>query len=475
MLAQIHLPEVGLTFEGSKIIQTLAILAHDGIAQITAVRCQTDDAVLQALEFYLDGLDGIGIGLLVVFLFVFLVILLLVFFLVLLLEFLQQRIVFCRETITVVGILCQESQEHVVLTAPRGMTAHAIALTLEEDGLTVHHPTGALTHVGALRDGMNLAALSADDALISIRIATIGNITQHEPLAIGTPLEVEATVLTIPLAAIRHLRDLLGLQIDHHQFDAILDKGYLLAIGTIFGRAALYLREVDLVIQQIEGRQFWEHAFFLDQCGVGKVQVFLPDDAGRVELPVAVTLRSIDDSPAVGCKIDISLCTCCLRNPARGGIFRAGDKDFATCHKGNLLTVLAYHRLMRLVGETQVGNGYLVIAGQRDIQFLGIGSKSLRVDVTIISIAEQSVFRHTQEPHGMCLEGGDGLWLACFGCSSLGLTTIDIHAAAIALTQEVERLAVGTHHGIAVLASMCRHIRMLTVLGIVEPDIACDR
>ena len=114
VLAQVHLPEVGLPFEGSEVVQTLTVLAHDGITQTTAVGRQTDDAVLQALEFNLDGLDGISISLLVVFLFVFLVVLLLV----LLLEFLQQRIVFCRETITVVGILRQEGQEHVVLTAP---------------------------------------------------------------------------------------------------------------------------------------------------------------------------------------------------------------------------------------------------------------------------------------------------------------------------------------------------------------------
>ena len=74
----------------------------------------------------------------------------------------------------------------------------------------------------------------------------------------------------------------------------------------------------------------------------------------------------------------------------------------------------------------------------------------------------------------MRLEGGDGLGLASLGVACLGLTTIDIHAAAIALTQEVERLAVSTHYGIAVLASMCRHVRMLTALGVVEPYIACN-
>ena len=170
------------------------------------------------------------------------------------------------------------------------MAAHAVALALEEDGLTIHHPSGTLAHVAALRDRMNLATLSADDALIRVWVTTIGDIAQYEPLAVGTPFEVETSVLIIPLAAISHLRHFHRLQIDHLQFDAILDEGYLLAVGTIFRRATLYLREVDLAIQQIEGRQFWEHALFLDECGVGEVQVFLPDDAGRVELPVAVTL-----------------------------------------------------------------------------------------------------------------------------------------------------------------------------------------
>ena len=121
------------------------------------------------------------------------------------------------------------------------MAAHAVALALEEDGLTIHHPSGTLAHVAALRDRMNLTTFSADDALIRVWVTTIGDIAQYEPLAVGAPFEVETSVLIIPLAAISHLRHVHGLQIDHLQFDTVFDEGYLLAVGTIFRRATLYL------------------------------------------------------------------------------------------------------------------------------------------------------------------------------------------------------------------------------------------
>ena len=167
------------------------------------------------------------------------------------------------------------------------MATHTIALTLEQDGLTVHHPAWTPAHIAALCDGVNLTTFSTDDTLVCIRVAFVGYVAQNEPLTVWTPLKVESSVLIIPLAAVGHLCYLLGLQVYHLQFDTVFYKCQFLTIGTVFGIAALHLREINLSFQ-IQSGQFWEHTFFLYQRRVGKVQILIPYDAGGVELPVAV-------------------------------------------------------------------------------------------------------------------------------------------------------------------------------------------
>ena len=75
----------------------------------------------------------------------------------------------------------------------------------------------------------------------------------------------------------------------------------------------------------------------------------------------------------------------------------------------------------------------------------------------------------------MCLKVGNSLRVFSFGGSSLCSTTIHIHTAAITLTQEIERLSVGTQYGITVFACMFCHIGVLLTGSIVEPDITGNR
>ena len=216
---------------------------------------------------------------------------------------------------------------------------------------------------------MDLATLGTHDALVGIGVALVGYIAQHEPLAIGTPFIVEATVLTEPLTAIGDLRHLLGLQVDHLQFDAVLDECQLCAVGAILRILALYLREVELTIE-LQGWQFGEHALFFNQRGIGKVEVFLAHDAGRIELPVAIALRGIDDGAPIGGEVHIGLGTCRLRDATGGGILGAGDKHLATGYEGHLLTITAHHSLARTTGEGEVGDDGFVVACQRDAELL---------------------------------------------------------------------------------------------------------
>ena len=167
------------------------------------------------------------------------------------------------------------------------MTAHAIALALEQDGFAVHHPAGIFAHIATLGDGMNLSTFSTDDTLVGVWVALVGYVTQHEPLAVRTPLKVESSVLVIPIAAVGHLCHLLGLQVHHLQFDTVFYKCQFLAIRTVFGIATLHLGEINLPFQ-FQCGQLWEYTFFLYQRRVGKVQILIPYDAGGVELPVAV-------------------------------------------------------------------------------------------------------------------------------------------------------------------------------------------
>ena len=244
VLAQVHLPEVGLSFKGREVVEAFSVLAHNGVAQAAAVRCQSDNAVLQALKFYDQRFDRVGISLLVlffVFLLAFSVLLLIVFLFIFLLQLLQQRIVFWRQPVAVVCVLCKEGEEHIVLAAPRGMTAHTIAFAHEQDSLTIHHPTGFSTRVGTLRNGMNLTAFSTDNALVGIWVAAVGNVTQNEPLAVRAPLVVESSVLPIPLAPVSNLSHLLGLQVHHLQFDAVLNKCQFLAVWTEFRVLSFHL------------------------------------------------------------------------------------------------------------------------------------------------------------------------------------------------------------------------------------------
>ena len=137
-----------------------------------------------------------------------------------------------------------------------------------------------------------------------------------------------------------------------------------------------------------------------------------------------------------------------------------------------MLAVLTHHRLACTAGKGQVGDDWFVIAGEQDIQFLGLGAAFLCVNLSVIGVAEHSVLCDAQEPYGMRLEVSDSLRLFAHG---LGVATVYVHAATIAFAQEVECFPVGTDHRVAVFSGKFCHIGMLAALGIIEPYVACNR
>ena len=320
---------------------------------------------------------------------------------------------------------------------------------------------------------MNLAAFSTYDALVGIWVTLVGNVAYHKPLTVRTPFIVESSVLAIPLAAVCYLRHLLGLQVHHLKFDAVLYEGQLLAVRTVFGTLPFHLRKVGLAIQ-FQLRQFWEDAFLLNKCGISKIQVFIPYYAGSIELPVTIAFRGVNDGSSVRSKVYTGLSASRLSDSAGGGIFHAGNKHFASDYEGNLFAVLADNRLACSARECQVGDYRLIVACKRNVQFLRLSVRLLRIYFSVIGIAEQAVLGYTQETNGMCLKAGNSLGVCCFGGSSLSRTTIHIHAAPIAFAQEVERLTIGTYHRITVFACVLCHVGMLLICSIIEPYISCN-
>ena len=121
MLAQVHLPQVIALLKRRQVIERLTVGSDHAARDVARVGCHAHDAVLDAVEFYLEALV-LGLGCRSGFAFLLAVLSFLGFLLFGLLGLLlglgQQFEVLLIEVVAVQRILVNEGQEDVVLRTP---------------------------------------------------------------------------------------------------------------------------------------------------------------------------------------------------------------------------------------------------------------------------------------------------------------------------------------------------------------------
>ena len=203
-------------------------------------------------------------------------------------DFLVQGVVFGRKAITVVGVLIEEADEHVIHRAPRGVVAHTVALAHKSNGIAVKHPFGIAVGVSAGGKVDYLIGLDVDDGDIHIRLVLASDDFGGQPFAVGAPYKADTTVALGCGGAVCQHFDLLGLKIHHGQFGAVVYKGHFLSVGRDVGAGAFVAVGGD------------DHGF-LDGGGVLEVDVVIGAlHYGAVYGGIAVTLACVVEGLSVG-------------------------------------------------------------------------------------------------------------------------------------------------------------------------------
>ena len=108
------------------------------------------------------------------------------------------------------------------------MTAHAIAVGREEQGVPIVSPTGVGAEVSAIGEILNrLSSCGGYDTDVCVWSTLTSDEGEGDPLTIGRPNELFVQLLL----AIGDLSGLLGLEIVDHQTSAIKEEGYFIPIG----------------------------------------------------------------------------------------------------------------------------------------------------------------------------------------------------------------------------------------------------
>ena len=254
------------------------------------------------------------------------------------------------------------------------MATHAVAFAFEEDGLAVHHPSWIAAHIAAFGDGVDWTALGTDNALVGIGVASVGDVANDEPLAVGAPCIVEASALRVPCGTVGDFGNLFGCQVDGLELRAVFDEGDAFAVRA----------EGGIVPLRFFGRQ---EQFFLYKGGIGKVRVVFAYDACDAELPVAVAFGSIYQTSSVGCEVYGPLGTGGVCNLPGGVVFRGGDEHFSADDESHLFAVLAYGAALCSVGKGKVGNLRFVVTGERNVEACRFSPAALGIDFTVPGIA----------------------------------------------------------------------------------------
>ena len=211
--------------------------------------------------------------------------------------------------------------------------------------------------------------------------------------------------------------------------------------------------------------------FFLDQGSVSKVGVVLALDSGQNEFPVAVALGGISQRAVISAPRHPILGLGSAGDTLGGIVFNRGYKHLTTNHKGHHLAVGRDSSVGSATGKRQALNLIAVVVPQADAHLAGLSTLAHGVEFTVLGEAQGAIVGNREEAHGIDREVG----LCLEPARTVQRHRVHVHRAAVALTQEVDGLAIGAEHGIAVLTADVGQVGMLLGLGIIAPDVACDR
>jgi len=199
-----------------------------------------------------------------------------------------------------------------------------------------------------------------------------------KPLSVGRPLVVKSAVTLGIGRAVGNLTHFLGVEIHHHELAAILDEGYLLAVGRILGIGALYT---------VVG--FYERSF-IDECRIGEVGIVFAVDFCHIYVGMSLALACVGDCAVVGSPCRLTLGGRSRCNLLGGGVFNRCYKQFASIGESHLLAVGRY--------SGSAGRAYAVflygiflVEHQVDIDFAWCGIALLGVYLAVVGECECSV------------------------------------------------------------------------------------
>ena len=458
MLAQIHLPHIKPTFERRKIIQLFTVFRKDSRGQTRRIRSQTDNPVLNTVQFHHNVLCRLLLFLIRFLIVFFLIILLIGSLILFLFQFLLEFIIFLAQAELVVRILVDENQHHIVQRTPRSMVTHTVTFGSKENGVTVHYPawrTAGITASGQI-DHLS-SSVGTYQADIGIRVVTVADAFQSKPFSVGRPAIREITVGTVPQGTVSYLSHLLGSQIDHHQPATVFDEGHFLAIGR------------ELRIHPFHGFRRKQH-FFVYQGSVRKIRVFLPGNPCRIELPVSGPFAGIHQGTVIGSKRKSLLGGRRMSNLLGSSIFYGSDKHFSTDNESHLLAIRRNNRFTGPFRESQGFRQFGSVGNQRNGYFLRLSLRSLGIDFSVVGITQGTVSGYGKETDRMSRERSQRLYLFRI----IQREPVDIERTFFPFAQEIHLFTVGSKYRVPVFSGTIGQIGMLSGTGIIHPDIAGD-
>ena len=244
--------------------------------------------------------------------------------------------------------------------------------------------------------------------------------------------------------------------VQDHQSAAAFHKCQFLAVGRVLRIATVYA----VVLEQ---------GFLFNQRGVCQVGLVLAHYGGGIDVPVAVSLRSIGNGAVVCCKSGGNFRLSGLCDALGGGVIHCGDEQFATRNSGNHFAVRRYGAIASAAyGEVVVLSGG-VVRNDFNAQFLGLLLFLHGVDFTIVTETQHAVVGGRKEAHGVGLERGYLL-----GFRGLAYGHLPYVEGAALFAQVVEALSILGKVRVAVLAFPLCLLGVFARGGVVEPDVACD-
>ena len=175
-------------------------------------------------------------------------------------------------------------------------------------------------------------------------------------------------------------------------------------------------------------------------------------DLCEVEIPAPVSLAGVHQRAAILSPAHAPLHARGVGDTAGVAILYIAHVDISVVLKGHLLAIGRYYPAVRAAGERPVHRVHLVVRPvDIYLQHIGLLPWGLGVDLPVEGVAQHPAPGGRQVAHGQLGECGDCLGIGPVGQGGL----IHVERAAIALAQEVESLAAGGEHRVAILAVTC--------------------